>query len=554
VSGRLRVVVAWLDTTPGKAALAEVARDLGVKPELLPLREKEPNAWQTRRAAARTRRAALGLRVGRKLVRTRGGTRPGRWLINVTKEPRQLTVTQLRALRIREGVAGTRPVLLVAMDASAAAYAWALRPDHPHVLAVNGLATAARVGQAVLDSGRPWEEWPDVVGDVTPSHLYAALPGLVDGSVLPQHELDEPRAAVPAPPLTGSQPRLLTGPANYAGQGAAWVRAVETHLGVPAANVAVARSGTAFSFAADHPVTQEEWELTAVRRRLALEAVGPSTHVLVESLRPLLDCDGEAASGWDFAAGAADVRALIASGRKVGVLLHGSETRRPARHAELYPHSPFAGLPASAAGLVAATDLVHELLAGLTGVPVFASTPDLLDFVPSATWVPTVVRRDAFEPGTPVLQGNLPVFLHAPSNPLLKGSDVVDDVLGRLQDEGLLEYRRLTDVPPPLVAHHVRQADVVVDQIALGNLGVMGLEAMACGRAVLGHAIPTVLERYGELVPLGLVDPVGLEQQVRDLLADPARVVELATAGPDFVRRHHDGRRSAEALREFLAG
>jgi hypothetical protein len=553
MSGRLRVVVSWLDTTPGKAALAEVGRELGVKPELLPLREKEPGAWGTRRAAARSRRAARGLRLGRKLARTRGGTRLGRWVIKVTKEPKQLTVTQLRALRIREGVAGTRPVLLVAMDASAAAYAWALRPDHPHVLAVNGLGPAARVARAVLASGRPWEDWPEVVGDVTPSHLYAALPGLADGSIHTQHELEEPRAAEPAPAVSGSGPRLLTGPANYAGQGAAWVRAVETHLGVPAANIAVARSGTAFSFAADHPVTQEEWELTAVRRRLADEAVGPATHVLVESLRPLLDCTGEAASGWDFTAGAADVRALAASGRRVGILLHGSESRRPARHAELYPHSPFAGLPASAAGLVTATDLVHELLAGLTDVPLFASTPDLLDFVPGATWVPTVVRRDAFEPGTPVLQGNLPVFLHAPSNPLLKGSDVVDDVLGRLADEGLLEYRRLTDVPPPLVAHHVRRADVVVDQIALGNLGVMGLEAMACGRAVLGHAIPDVLARYGETVPLGLVDPVGLEQQVRELLADRGRITELGAAGPEFVRRHHDGRRSAEALKGFLA-
>jgi hypothetical protein len=211
-------------------------------------------------------------------------------------------------------------------------------------------------------------------------------------------------------------------------------------------------------------------------------------------------------------------------------------------------------MPAAAEGLVKATDQVHALLAGLPPeVPVFVSTPDMVDLVPGATWVPTVVRRDALEPGSPVLQGDRPVVLHAPSNPLMKGSDVVDAVLTRLQDEGLLEYRRLTAVPPPLVGHQVRQVDVVVDQIALGNLGVMGLEAMACGRAVLGHALPSVLARYGENVPLGIVDPVGLEQQVRDLLAHPDRLRALAAAGPAFVQRHHDGRRSAEALKGFLS-
>lgn len=549
----LRVVVAWCDAAPDRQDVEALESALGASAELLALGGDTAGARQRARAQRRARRARLGQRLGRRLARVRGGSRPGRWLVArstaATLEPER----GKPAAMLRGALADAQQVLLVVTDLPAARHAWALRDDHPGVLAVLGLRPAAGLAQAVLASGRPWQEWPEVLGDVAPDRLYASLPGLSSGVPLSVRALAEPRAAVPAPPLPAQGPRLLSGPANYAGQGAAWMRAVEAHLGVPAANVAVMRAGTPLTFAADHPVMQHEWQLTAVRQRLAEEAVGPATHVLVESMRPLLDCSGEAASGWDFEAGASDVRALLASGRRVGVLMHGSESRRPARHVELYPRSPFAGLPASAASLVTATDRVHALLDALPDVPRFVSTPDLLDFVPSATWVPVVVRRDAFEPGVPVLQGRLPVVLHAPSNPLLKGSDVVDRVLQLLEEEGLLEYRRLTQVPPSLVAQHVRQVDLVVDQIALGNLGVMALEAMACGRVVLGHALPAVLDRYDDDVPMALVDPEDLEKQVRSLLGDPDRTRALAVAGPDFVRRHHDGRRSAEALRAFLA-
>lgn len=203
--------------------------------------------------------------------------------------------------------------------------------------------------------------------------------------------------------------------------------------------------------------------------------------------------------------------------------------------------------------LQGATAAVHRELDSLGHEVVrFVSTPDMLDFVPGAQWLPVVVRPDAFVPGAPVLARRVPVVLHAPSNPLLKGSDVVDEALTRLHDEGRVEYRRLYGVPPTLVADHVRDADVVIDQVALGNLGVMALEAMACGRLLMAHALPEVLGRYDEEVPMVVVDPVSLVDQLCSALDARDESREIAAAAPAFVRRHHDGRRSVEVLSPFL--
>jgi len=317
----------------------------------------------------------------------------------------------------------------------------------------------------------------------------------------------------------------------------------------------VTKADAPFAFPADFPLTTRDWERPAVRARLAVEAVLPASHVLLESMRPIVGCaDPEARDAWDFGLGRSDVDALRRSGRQVALLFHGSEVRRPAAHALRYAASPFAD-PAHAeatARLVAATDRVHGLLADYEG-RVFVSTPDLLDDLPQATWLPVVVGRDAFRPGPPVLERARPVVVHAPSSPMLKGSALIDRVLGELAREGVLEYRRLDGIPSAFVGDFLREADVVVDQVVLGNPGVLAAEAMAAGRLVIAHLSAAVRERFPVEIPVVEATPDLLEDVLRAVCADRTHFRSVAAAGPAFTAAVHSGERSAQVLADFLA-
>ncbi|MGN6245909.1 MAG: hypothetical protein ACTHQ3_19845 [Motilibacteraceae bacterium] len=567
VPGAPAVVVGWWDVEPPGPSLDDLAALTGRAPLVVRLSprhvprthgdtpaERAVLAW--RRGRRRVERG--GIALSRRMVRLRGGTRPARLVLKVTRQPRLPVTDTSAATRLAQVLPpGPAPLLVAVTDTRSAAAAWTATQDREAAAVVLGLEAAARLVAAVGASDRPWSEWIDVAGDTDPDHVYAVLPGPCGEPAPAPHTLEADGSALALPPAGDGPTRLLIAPANYAGQGAAWAVAVQDRLGVRAQNLHVVRADAPFVFAADHPVTSSEWTLPAVRRRIVQDAVGPATHVLLESMRPIVDVEGTAPSGWDFAAGGRDARALLAGGRRLAVLLHGSESRTPDRHAEVYPHSPFrdAGDSLPVRRLRGATEAVHAQLDALReefGVGRFVSTPDMLDFVPGATWLPVVVRRDAFVAGVPALERRRPVVLHAPSNPLMKGSDVVDAAMARLHDAGLIEYRRLTGVPPALVGDLVRDADVVVDQVALGNLGVMALEAMASGRLVLAHALPEVLARYGEDVPLVLVDPTTLSEVVADVVARREHFAQVAARGPEFVRRHHDGRRSAAAIAPFL--
>ncbi|MGO0576768.1 hypothetical protein [Ornithinimicrobium panacihumi] len=358
-------------------------------------------------------------------------------------------------------------------------------------------------------------------------------------------------------PMPEADRRLYLGPLNTAGQAWAWARAAERHLpGTAAQNLWVPRTleQAHFGYPADHTISVRARQ-GRVRQLHGERVLREASHVLFESGRPVLDnfVDGSMLD---------DQPVLAEAGIRSGVLWHGSEIRDLREHAARYPHSPFAAEWDDYFTLLQSiVDANRARLADVDG-PVLVSTPDLLDVLPGATWLPLVVDVERFATAAgqahPALGGERPVVLHAPSNPRLKGTAVVEEVLTRLDGEGVVEYRRLSGVPHDQMAGFVADADVVVDQIVLGNPGVLVAESWAAGRLVVAHLSDEVRRRMQEADPEGAdvpvveADPTSLEEVVREIAAHPESFRGTAESGVGWARRNHDGRRSAAVLDEAL--
>lgn len=360
-------------------------------------------------------------------------------------------------------------------------------------------------------------------------------------------------------PMREAERRLYVGPWNTAGQAWEWARAAERHLPATAAQNLWAQRSLAqasFGFPADHQLSALA-QRGRVREIHGERVLHEATHVLHESGRPVL-ADFHAASMLD------DQPALRAAGIASAVLYHGSEIRDLREHAERYPHSPFRVPERDWSDYLRTlqriveknrADLARWREAG--GGPVLVSTPDLLDVVPDATWLPLVVDVDRFaraaqESAVVPLERGRPVVLHAPSNPLLKGTDLVEDVLLGMERAGLLEYRRLTGVPHAQMATFVADADVVVDQVVLGNPGVLVAESLAAGRLVVAHLSEEVRGRWADDLPVVEADPATLRQVLERVLAERTAYQATASRGPAWARQHHDGRRAARVLGAWL--
>ncbi|MGO0576769.1 glycosyltransferase [Ornithinimicrobium panacihumi] len=354
-------------------------------------------------------------------------------------------------------------------------------------------------------------------------------------------------------PMGYAARRLYVGPWNTAGQGWEWARAVERHLPhVAAQNLFALRTAaqTHFNYPADHEISVVG-QRGRVRKIHGERVLREATHVLFESGRPVLG---------NFHGGSMldDLPALEDAGIRSAVVYHGSEIRDLREHAERFPHSPFRGEWDDYFGtLQLIVDRNLDDLEQFEG-PVLVSTPDQVPMVPRSVWLPLVVDVDRFASEAPLLERERPVVLHAPSNPRLKGGETVREQMEELAARDLIEYRLLQGVGNAQMPAAIAGADIVLDQFALGATGVFAAEAQAAGRVVLAHVTPEVREMLAAADPEGAPPPVveatpqDVGQVVEQVVAERDRFRELAAAAPAWVRRNHDGRRSAQVLADTL--
>jgi hypothetical protein len=320
--------------------------------------------------------------------------------------------------------------------------------------------------------------------------------------------------------------------------------------------MAFGEPGTGLGFASDQQVPTGVYRWSSRWARTQRDAVVREfSHVLIESGRaPFGDASGVSPRR--------QLESLSAAGLTVGLVFHGSDIRMPSAHRRRVELSPFGG--GSVGGdwdLVPLLELrsrENAALAARLGAPAFVTTPDLLRDLPEASWLPVVVDPAPWlaDGRQEALTRSRPVVVHAPTRGRLKGSAFIDPVLTRLDDDGLITYRRVSGIPSAQMPEVYASADIVVDQILLGDYGVSAIEAMLAGRLVLGHVSDhsrrVIREALGVEVPVLDAVPETIEQTIRAVVADPQDYRGLIEAGSRYARLVHGGGYSADVLRDFL--
>lgn len=358
------------------------------------------------------------------------------------------------------------------------------------------------------------------------------------------------RSGAPKPeiaPTGGAQRRVFIGPANSAGQGYQWARALERQRPDVAATSMQFVRPASFRFTVDQAVASGYGAYSRSWQRAQAKALKSTDAVIVESALPVLGGygDGDAFS---------QIRELQDAGVRVALLFHGSDLRDPDGHLEREPASYFGVDEAFTAEMRAKTARSREL-ARQAGVPLFVSTLDLLTEIPEATWLPVVVDVSAWATvQDPFAHGGTPRVVYVPSNAHIKGSDLIEGTLRDLHARAVIDLHTVTGVAHAEMPAIFGAADIVLDQFRGGPYGVAACEAMAAGRIVVSH-VPyreRIHDHTGEHVPIIEATHETLAETLMNIIADPTDALTTASRGPGFVTRHHDGTRSGAVLAEWL--
>jgi hypothetical protein len=180
----------------------------------------------------------------------------------------------------------------------------------------------------------------------------------------------------------------------------------------------------------------------------------------------------------------------------------------------------------------------------------FFSTLDLAESAPGAAHLPLAmdVERWSCAAGTLPLpdfdrrdgvRGPV-VIAHAPTNRLIKGTRHVEAAVAELRAEGLnVELRLIEKQPWATVPEFLSGADILVDQLMMGWYGLLAMEGMAAGRAVVAHLRGDFVEHLRGC-PVVDATPATVTGVLRALVRDPGRRELLGASGRRYVTQHHD--------------
>lgn len=338
--------------------------------------------------------------------------------------------------------------------------------------------------------------------------------------------------------------RVLIGPANSAGQAAAWATALRRE-GCEARSLSFRRRPGArrLTDATDLHLPYPRATTPLGRRRRAGRLARGFSHVAIDGFTPIL---GPVLAGLQQG----ELTRLAEWGPRLALIAHGSDVRDPVRHLRDFPDSYFPFIDEGLHARLVHRSVANRALAESSALPCFVSTPDLLLDLPEATWLPLCV-----DPGPWVrpqsVESARPRILHVPSS-AMKGSDVIDPALRSLADRRLIEYVRPAGIPHSKMPRLIASVDVVVDQIRSGSYGVTGVEAMMSGKVVVGNLSQQVRDQLPKPSPIVDAPPENFRQVIEGLLDTRASWSEHGARTREFAVELHDGRASAHALSSFV--
>lgn len=148
-----------------------------------------------------------------------------------------------------------------------------------------------------------------------------------------------------------------------------------------------------------------------------------------------------------------------------------------------------------------------------------------------------------------------PIVVHAPSNKIGKGSNIIIEAVERLKKEGFdFEFKLISGVKHSVAMKEYHNADIIIDQIYTPGAGKLSSEAMAMGKVVLSRM---AYDRYDQGFPISdcpIVDiaPHTIYDQLKRIILDYELRKDLSVKSRIYAEKYLDVRHFVKSIILFF--
>lgn len=132
-----------------------------------------------------------------------------------------------------------------------------------------------------------------------------------------------------------------------------------------------------------------------------------------------------------------------------------------------------------------------------------------------------------------------PLIVHAPTSQLKKGTEIIETALAELKNKGVVfDYQRIENKTHSEAIEIMAKSDIVVDQIIVGGIGNVGLEALAMGKTLCIYLVEEIVEELQGDLPLLNINMQNIEELIHRAVTDHSLRERFAFEGPAFLKKH----------------
>jgi glycosyltransferase involved in cell wall biosynthesis len=168
------------------------------------------------------------------------------------------------------------------------------------------------------------------------------------------------------------------------------------------------------------------------------------------------------------------------------------------------------------------------------------------------------IGLDEIECKIPNIDNDVPIILHIPTEPWVKGTDLIIEACDRLKNEGYkFEFKLKRQLTQQELYKEMVNCDIYVDELKCGAHGVTAVEAMCAGKPTLTYIRDDLVKEYPQDLPLVNTNPDTIYENLKILIVDSRLRNEIGKASREYVEKYHDTRVVVDGLidiyKEILA-
>ncbi|MEN3043541.1 MAG: glycosyltransferase [Fervidobacterium sp.] len=132
------------------------------------------------------------------------------------------------------------------------------------------------------------------------------------------------------------------------------------------------------------------------------------------------------------------------------------------------------------------------------------------------------------------------VIAHAPTNPEIKGTEIITSVVEKLKEKYPIEFVLIKGIPHSEAKKIYMKADLVIDQLHSEGYGLLAIECMALGKPVVVSVPDYFVKKYPPDLPVIRANPDNLLEVLENLIKKRNELPEIGKRGRQYVERYHD--------------